>query len=100
MAPFGSRSTRPNPLLNSVRRHPFAMFGLPFLSIVVLSSYALETFTQTRYDLDNQKVQAVNKEESLGMSKDRKKIDIREEYYVSRASTPAHHITALGALRR
>ncbi|RSH87640.1 Cytochrome oxidase assembly [Apiotrichum porosum] len=78
---FSSRSRNPNPLLNTVRKHPFVLFGLPFLSIVVVSSFALKSFTQNRYDLDNQKVQAVNKEESLGMAKDRKKIDIREEYY-------------------
>ena len=83
MPAFSSKSRGSNPLLNSVRRHPFAMFGLPFLSLVVVSSYALQTFTQTRYDLNDQKVQAVSKEEELGMSKDRKKVDIREEYYVS-----------------
>jgi len=80
---FQSRSRSTNPLVSSVRRHPFAFFGLPFLGIVVGASFALQTFTQTRYDLDAQKVQAVSKEEELGMSKDRKKVDIREEYYVS-----------------
>lgn len=80
---FQSRSTNPNALVSSVRRRPFMFFGLPFLGIVVVSSFALQTFTQTRYDLDNQKVQAVSKEEELGMSKERKKVDIREEYYVS-----------------
>lgn len=100
---FSSRSRNPNPLLNTVRKHPFVLFGLPFLSIVVVSSFALKSFTQNRYDLDNQKVQAVNKEESLGMAKDRKKIDIREEYYVSRtgvlpvvtASPELHRLSSL-----
>jgi cytochrome c oxidase assembly protein subunit 16 len=81
---FQSRSTNPNKLVSAVRRRPFAFFGLPFLGIVVVSSFGLQTLTQTRYDLDNQKVQAVSKEEELGMSKERKKVDIREEYYVSR----------------
>ncbi|TXT03885.1 hypothetical protein VHUM_04308 [Vanrija humicola] len=63
------------------------MFGLPFLSIVVVSSFALKTFTQTRYDLNDQKVQSVSKEDELGMSKERKKVDIREEYYFSLAPT-------------
>lgn len=69
--------------MSAVRKHPFMFFGLPFLSIVVVSSFALKTFTQTRYDLNDQKVQAVTKEDELGMNKDRKKVDIREEYYVS-----------------
>ncbi|KAL1409815.1 Flavin-linked sulfhydryl oxidase of the mitochondrial IMS [Vanrija albida] len=79
---FGSRSTKPpSALMSAVRRRPFALFGLPFLSIVVISSFALKTFTQTRYDLNDQKVQSVTKEDELGMSKERKKVDIREEYY-------------------
>ncbi|GAA5964814.1 hypothetical protein JCM21900_001454 [Sporobolomyces salmonicolor] len=65
----------------SLRRHPFAIFGAPFLATVVLASFALSSFTQTRYDLRDQKVQAVTKEEELGMKKGRKKFDVREEYY-------------------
>lgn len=83
MPPFSSKSHNPNALISAVRRRPFAFFGLPFLSLVVVSSYALQTLTSTRYELNDQKVQAVSKEDELGMSKDRKKVDIREEYYVS-----------------
>lgn len=80
---FSSKSTNPNPLLRMVRQRPFALFGLPFLGLVVFSSFALSTFTQTRYDLNDSKTKSVSKEEELGMNKDRKKVDIREEYYVS-----------------
>lgn len=80
---FGAKSANPNPLLRMVRQRPFALFGLPFLGLVVFSSFALSTFTQTRYDLNDSKTKALSKEEELGMSKDRKRIDIREEYYVS-----------------
>lgn len=80
---FSSKSANPNPLLRIVRQRPFALFGLPFLGLVVFSSFALSTFTQTRYDLNDSKTKSVSKEEELGMSKDRKKVDIREEYYVS-----------------
>lgn len=80
---FSSKSTNPNPLLRMVRQRPFALFGLPFLGLVVFSSFALSTFTQTRYDLNDSKTKSMSKEEELGMSKDRKKVDIREEYYVS-----------------
>lgn len=80
---FSSKSSNPNPLLRMVRQRPFMLFGLPFLSLVVFSSFALKTFTQTRYDLNDSKQKQLSQEEELGMSKDRKKIDIREEYYVS-----------------
>ncbi|BEI80256.1 hypothetical protein CcaverHIS002_0107850 [Cutaneotrichosporon cavernicola] len=81
MAVFSSKSRSHNPLLSAVRRRPFAFFGLPFLSLVVISSFALKTFTSTRYELNDQKVSAVSKEDELGMNKDRKKVDLREEYY-------------------
>lgn len=82
MAAFSRKSLKSNPFMSAVRRHPFAFFGLPFLSLVVFSSYALETFTQTRYNHNDYKVQAVSQEEALRMDKNRKRVDIREEYYV------------------
>lgn len=82
MGTFTKKSTTNNPFMSAVRRRPFAYFGLPFLTLVVFSSYALETFTQTRYDHGDYKVQAVSKEEALKMDKNRKRVDIREEYYV------------------
>lgn len=69
--------------MSQVRKRPFIFFGLPFLSIMVGASFALQGFTKTRYEYQGQKVQTMNKEEQLGMSKDRKRVDIREEYYVS-----------------
>lgn len=65
-----------------VRRHPVMMFGVPFIITIVASSYGLSYMTQTRYDYNSSKVQSVSKEEELGMRKDRRKIDIREEYFV------------------
>lgn len=85
MPTFSSRPLNPSPLYSSLRKYPFMTFGLPFLSLVVLSSFALETFTRTRYDLHDQKVTSVSKEEELGMNSKRKRVDIREEYYVSLA---------------
>lgn len=84
MPAFSSRSRSPtHPILAQVRRHPFVLFGLPFLSLVVASSFALQAFTQTRYDYHGQKVQTLSQAEALGMDKNRKRVDIREEYYVS-----------------
>ncbi|GFZ46900.1 Cytochrome c oxidase assembly protein COX16, mitochondrial [Saitozyma sp. JCM 24511] len=82
MPAFSSRSRSPtHPILAQVRRHPFVLFGLPFLSLVVASSFALQAFTQTRYDYHGQKVQTLSQAEALGMDKNRKRVDIREEFY-------------------
>jgi cytochrome c oxidase assembly protein subunit 16 len=99
MPAFTSKSRNPNKLVSAVRRRPFVFFGLPFLSLVVASSYALQAFTSTRYELNDQKVSAVSKEDELGMNKDRKKVDIREEYYVS-GTVAAESGTRLAQWRR
>jgi hypothetical protein len=87
MAVFGSQPLNPTPfqkaVKSSLQRRPFILFGLPFLGLVVFSSYALEKFTKTRYDYHNTKVQSVSKEEQLKMDKNRKRVDLKEEYYVS-----------------
>ena len=68
---------------------------------MVGASFGLQSFTQVRYDLHDEKVQnvcsfffsgfvlggflilvKVSKEQALGLDKNRKKFDIREEYYV------------------
>ncbi|GJN94560.1 hypothetical protein Rhopal_007643-T1 [Rhodotorula paludigena] len=81
MPPFSAKPLNPSAFSVSLRRQPFLFFGLPFLATVVLASFALSSFTQTRYDLRDHKVQTVSKEEELGMRKDRRKIAVREEYY-------------------
>ena len=40
------------------RRHP-ALFGVPFVLLIVGASFGMQQFTQTRYDLQSQKVSAV-----------------------------------------
>lgn len=74
------------PIISRVHRHPFVMFGLPFVATIVGASFALTTFTQTRYDLRDQQVTSIEQEDQLKMAKDRRKIDIREEYYRLSAS--------------
>ncbi|KAE9410572.1 hypothetical protein BT96DRAFT_382523 [Gymnopus androsaceus JB14] len=80
MARFESKPLNPTRLNRAVQKNP-ALFGVPFILLMVAASYALTTFTQTRYDLHDQKVKHVTKQEELGLDKDRKKFDIREEYY-------------------
>lgn len=68
-------------LAPQVRRRPLLFFGLPFLATIVGASFGLASLTQTRYDYNATKVQTISKEEELRMKKDRKRIDIREEYF-------------------
>ena len=68
-----------------LRRSPFLFFGLPFLSIIVIGSFALSSFTTLRYERHDQKVKVMTEEELLKLDKDRRRPDIREEYYVFQA---------------
>jgi hypothetical protein len=58
MAVFPSRPVKPSSLNQTVRRNP-ALFGVPFVLLMVVASYGLSTVTQTRYDLHDQKVKHV-----------------------------------------
>jgi cytochrome c oxidase assembly protein subunit 16 len=69
----------------TLRKHPFAFFGLPFVATIVTAAWGLSKLTQTRYDYRDEKVHAVTKEEELRMKKGRRKFDVREEYYVRTA---------------
>ncbi|OJT14081.1 Cytochrome c oxidase assembly protein COX16, mitochondrial [Trametes pubescens] len=62
------------------RKHP-ALFGVSFVLLIVGASFGMQQFTQTRYELHDQKVSAMSKEQELGLEKNRRKIDIREEYF-------------------
>ncbi|ORY26310.1 cytochrome c oxidase assembly protein COX16-domain-containing protein [Naematelia encephala] len=78
---FQSRPLNPSPIVTQIRRRPFLFFGLPFLTLTVLSSFALTAFTRTRYDLHASKHSQMTQEEELGMKKGRKRLDLREEYF-------------------
>ncbi|GJJ12043.1 hypothetical protein Clacol_006284 [Clathrus columnatus] len=62
------------------RKHP-TWFGIPFVLLIVAASFGLETLTRTRYEVYAQKVSEVSEEERLKLQKNRKKIDLREEYF-------------------
>ncbi|TKY87683.1 hypothetical protein EX895_003264 [Sporisorium graminicola] len=79
--PLRKRNTLLTRLAPQVRRRPLLLFGLPFLATIVGASFGLANLTQTRYDYNATKVQTISKEEELRMKKDRKRIDIREEYF-------------------
>lgn len=63
-------------------KHPFALFGLPFIATMVLGSFFLTPATAIRYEKHDRKVKQLSKEEELGIGKDRRRIDLKEEYYV------------------
>lgn len=67
----------------ALARHPFALFGLPFIATMVLGSFFLTPATALRYERHDRKVRQLTKEEELGIGKDRRRIDLKEEYYVS-----------------
>ena len=62
------------------------MIGLPFVAGIVGMSFLLSRFTQTRYDHAEAKVKTLDAEEALALRADRRKVDIREEYYVRRCT--------------
>ncbi|KAI9567232.1 cytochrome c oxidase assembly protein COX16-domain-containing protein [Boletus coccyginus] len=80
MPTFQSNPLNSSPLQRRLKRHP-ALFGLPFILIMVGASFGLQSFTQTRYDLQDKKIRQLSQEEALGLDKSKKKFDIREEYY-------------------
>ncbi|KAJ9632119.1 Cytochrome oxidase assembly [Taxawa tesnikishii (nom. ined.)] len=89
MAVFQAKRYRPTSQSNTIpakyraalARHPFALFGLPFIATMVLGSFFLTPATAIRYERYDRKVRQLTKEEELGIGKDRRKIDLKEEYY-------------------
>lgn len=67
----------------ALAKHPFALFGLPFIATMVLGSFFLTPATALRYERHDRKVKQLTEDERLGIGKDKRKIDMREEYYVS-----------------
>ncbi|KAK1813305.1 Cytochrome oxidase assembly [Friedmanniomyces endolithicus] len=89
MAIFQSKRYRPSSAdatlaaryRNALARHPFALFGLPFIATMVLGSFFLTPATALRYERHDMKVRQVTDDERLGIGKDKRRIDMKEEYY-------------------
>ncbi|WVQ99724.1 hypothetical protein IAU59_006866 [Kwoniella sp. CBS 9459] len=101
MPPFTSKPLNPSSststFLTQIRRRPFILFGLPFVGIIVVSSFALSEFTQTRYDYQQSRVRSLDAQEELGMRGDRRKVDLKEEYYRLNAPVQGSPDSALDA---
>lgn len=96
MPTFGSKKFRPSSYNNTLparyraalAKHPFALFGLPFVGTMLLGSFFLTPATALRYERHDRKVKTMTEEEKLGIGKDRRRIDMKEEYYVSPFGLP------------
>lgn len=66
----------------ALKRHPFLLFGLPFVATVFFGSVYLAEFTQIRYNRRDEKVQMLDEEEALSIGQNRRKVDMKDEYYV------------------
>jgi len=81
MAAFQSKKFRPRSYRKNLNRYPFLLFGLPFIFTMVAGSFVLTPATALRYERHDRKVKQMTKEEELGVGKDRRRVDINEEYY-------------------
>jgi cytochrome c oxidase assembly protein subunit 16 len=58
MTAFSSTPLNKSPLHKTLQRNP-ALFGIPFVLMMVGASFALANFTQTKYDYQDKKVTTV-----------------------------------------
>ncbi|KAI4239122.1 MAG: hypothetical protein LQ349_000602 [Xanthoria aureola] len=67
----------------SLARHPFLLFGLPFIATIVAGSFFLTPATALRYERHDRKIKTLSRDEELGLKRTqgRKAWDINEEYY-------------------
>lgn len=90
MAVFTAKKFRPASNQNTfaakyrvaLAKHPFLLFGLPFICTIVAGSFFLTPATAIRYEKYDRKVRRLTKEEELGIGKAGRRVDMKEEYYV------------------
>ncbi|KAL8707362.1 MAG: hypothetical protein Q9220_007586 [cf. Caloplaca sp. 1 TL-2023] len=91
MPTFQSKKYRPSSFQDTfaaayrakMTRHPFLLFGLPFIATMVAGSFFLTPAAALRYERHDRKVKQLSKEEELGLKQagGRKVFDLNEEYY-------------------
>ncbi|GAP93319.1 putative cytochrome c oxidase assembly protein mitochondrial [Rosellinia necatrix] len=62
-------------------KHPFLLFGLPFITIMVAGSFVLTPATAVRYERHDRKVRQLTRDEELGVGKGGRKVNMKDEYY-------------------
>lgn len=82
---------------SKLTRHPFLLFGLPFISVILAASFVLTPATALRYERYDRKVHQLNKDEEMelglkgpdgeeGIKRNPRRRVVgseRDEYYVS-----------------
>jgi len=85
MAVFQSKSFKKELYGSTYRRlvnkYPFWLFGFPFIGIMVAGSFFLTPATALRYERHDNKVKHVSHEEALNVGKNKRRVDMKEEYY-------------------
>lgn len=81
---LGSQSKGAILYRSAVQKHPFLLFGLPFISIMVAGSFFLTPATALRYERHDNKVRRMTQQEALSLGTNKRKVDPKEEYYVCR----------------
>lgn len=66
-----------------MQKRPFLLFGLPFMAVIIGGSFVLTPATAIRYERYDRKVRQMTREEELGVGKAGRRVDLREEYFVS-----------------
>jgi cytochrome c oxidase assembly protein subunit 16 len=88
---FQSRTFRPASYSNTLpakyraqlKKHPFLLFGLPFVFTILAGSFFLTPAAAIRYERYDRQVQRVSTEDQLGLEKKEKRVrgTMKEEYY-------------------
>ncbi|KAK3372010.1 cytochrome c oxidase assembly protein COX16-domain-containing protein [Podospora didyma] len=79
--PAGDKSTFGAQYRAVMAKRPFMLFGLPFLAVIIGGSFVLTPATAIRYERHDRKVRQLTKEEELSVGKNKRKVDMKEEYY-------------------
>jgi cytochrome c oxidase assembly protein subunit 16 len=66
---------------SALAKHPFLLFGLPFIATMVAGSFFLTPATAVRYERHDRRVQRLTQEQAMGLGRDRRRVDLNEEYY-------------------
>lgn len=70
-------------------KHPFLLFGLPFIATIVGGSFLLTPATAVRYEKHDRQMRRLSQDEAMGLGKDRRRVDMNEEYYVCPSFVPS-----------
>ncbi|ETS84313.1 Cytochrome c oxidase assembly protein cox-16 [Pestalotiopsis fici W106-1] len=65
----------------AMAKHPFLLFGLPFMSVIVAGSFVLTPAAAVRYEKHDRRVRQMTHEEELGVGKGGRKVNMKDEYY-------------------